>query len=171
MAAAPGDERGRLLDPGERTSARTAAPTISGRSFPHRSAALPRLILTADRWPLRRGLPPGVQRIGLLTEVPSLLRQLGARPAAVLRKVGLTADALADREAHIPYASAVALLAECARATRCQHFGLLAGSQWRLEHLGLPGEIARSSATVGQALEQFTTLHWMNTTGGVAFMS
>jgi AraC-like DNA-binding protein len=112
-----------------------------------------------------------MQRIGLLTEVPSLLRQLGVRPASVLRKVALTAHALADREAQIPYASALSLLAECARATGCEHFGLLAGSQWRLEHLGLPGEIARSSATIGQAIEQFTTWHWMNTTGGVAFLS
>ena len=112
-----------------------------------------------------------MQRIGLLSEVPSLLRQLGVQPAPVLRKVALTADALADREAQIPYASAVSLLAECARATGCEHFGLLAGSQWRLDHLGLPGEIARSSTTIGQAIEQFTTMHWMNTTGGVAFLN
>lgn len=112
-----------------------------------------------------------MQRIGLLTEVPRLLRQLGVRPASVLRKVGITAGALADREARIAYATAVSLLEECARATGCEHFGLLAGSQWRLEHLGLPGEVAASSATVGQAIERFTAWHWMNTTGGVAFLN
>ena len=112
-----------------------------------------------------------MQRVGLLTEVPTLLRELGVRPASVLRKAALSADALADREGRIPYARVISLLAECARATGCEHFGLLAGCQWRIEHLGLPGEIARSSATIGQAIEQFTTWHWMNTTGGVAFLS
>jgi AraC-like DNA-binding protein len=85
--------------------------------------------------------------------------------------VALTASALTDPEGSVPYASAISLLAECARVTGCQHFGLLAGSKWRLEHLGLPGEIARRSATIGQAIEQFTAWHWMNTTGGVAFLS
>ena len=132
---------------------------------------MPQFELVPSRLPLRRGLAPGMQRIGLLTEVPGLLRQFGVRPASVLRKVALTADALADREARVPYASIVSLLAECARATGCEHFGLLVGSRWRLEHLGLPGEIARRSATVGLAIEAFTTWHWMNTTGGVAFLN
>ena len=110
-----------------------------------------------------------MQRLGLLTEVPRLLRRFGVRPASVLRKAGLSRDALADREARIPYTTALSLLAECARATECGYFGLLAGSQWRLEHLGLPGEIAASCATVGEAIQQFTAIHWLNTTGGVAF--
>ena len=112
-----------------------------------------------------------MQRIGPLIEVPSLLRKLGVRPGLVLAKVALAPTALVDREAKIPYASVLDLLAECARATGCRHFGLLIGSQARLEHLGLPGEVARSSATIRQALEQFTTLHWLNTTGGVAFLN
>ena len=128
------------------------------------------LVLTPSRLPLRRDLSPGMQRLGLLTEVPRLLRQLGVRPAGVLKKVGLSPGALADREARIPFTTVISLLAECARATECDHFGLLAGSQWRLEHLGLPGEIAGSCATVGQAIQQFTAIQWLNSTGGVAFL-
>lgn len=111
-----------------------------------------------------------MQRVGPLTEVPSLLREFGVRPASVLKSAALPANALADREARIPYASALALLAECARATGCEHFGLLAGSRTRLEHLGLPGEIAAAGATIGQAIRSFTLWHWMNTQGGVAFL-
>lgn len=129
-----------------------------------------RLVLAPRRLPLRYGLSPGVQRVGPLTEVPSLLRELGVRPASVLKRAALAANALADCDARIPYASALSLLAECARATGCEHFGLLAGSRTRLEHLGLPGEIASASATIGQAIKRFTALHWMNTTGGVAFL-
>lgn len=112
-----------------------------------------------------------MQRVGLLIEVPRLLRKLGARPAVVLARVPLRRAILVDRDAKIPYASVLALLAECARATGCEHFGLVLGSEGRLAHLGLPGKFAWSSATVGQALEQFATLHWLNTSGGVAFLN
>jgi AraC-like DNA-binding protein len=64
----------------------------------------------------------------------------------------------------------LSLLAECARATKCDYFGLNAGSQWRLEHLGLAGEIAGNCATVGEAIRRFTAMQWLNSTGGVAFL-
>jgi hypothetical protein len=99
-----------------------------------------------------------------------MLREFGLRPSHVLRRVGLADDALADRDARIPFAHAAALLDCCAAATGCPHFGLLAGSRWRLEHIGLPGEITGSCATVGEALETFTTFQWMNSSGGVAFL-
>lgn len=142
---------------------------MTGRNFTRRHPVRSPLVLAPSRLPLRRDLSPGMQRLGLLTEVPRLLRQFEVRPASVLRKVGLSRDALADRGARIPYATVLSLLAECARATECGYFGLLAGSQWRIEHLGLPGEIAASCATVGEAIQQFTAMHWLNTTGGVTF--
>jgi AraC-like DNA-binding protein len=116
-------------------------------------------------------MPPAMQRVGAFSELPGLLREYGVRPSAVLRRVDLAVDALADRENRIPYSKAAALLAACAEATGCRHFGLLAGSRWRLEHMGLPGEIAGSCATVGAAIEAFTTLHWLNSSGGVAYLA
>jgi len=131
---------------------------------------VPELLVTRKSLPLLQGLSPGVQRVGLLADVPQLLRELGVRPATVLRRAGLAAADLADQDRTIPFARLPVLLAECARATKCSHFGLLMGSRWRLEHLGRPGALALGAATVGRALERFTTAQWMNSSGGVAFL-
>jgi AraC-like DNA-binding protein len=111
-----------------------------------------------------------MQRVGPLSEIPRMLREFGVRPSTVLRRAGLAEDALADREARVLFANCAALLDECAKATDRPHFGLLAGARWRLEHVGLPGEITGSCANLGEALETFTTYQWMNSSGGVAFL-
>lgn len=111
-----------------------------------------------------------MQRVGQLTELPTLLRELGADPANVLGRIGLSMGDLADPERRLPYASIAAILGESARASGCSHFGLLLGAQWRLEHMGLPGELAANCATVGQAIQKFTALHWLNASGGVAYL-
>ena len=111
-----------------------------------------------------------MQRVGQLVEVPTLLRELGAEPTAVLGRVGFSAADLSDPERRLPYASIAALLGESARASGCSHFGLLLGSRWRLEHMGLPGELAANCATLGRSLETFTVLHWLNASGGVAYL-
>lgn len=131
---------------------------------------MPGIVPNRKSLPLLRGLAPGVQRVGPLASVPRLLRDYGVRPARVLRKAGLTAADVADQDGTIPFARLPVLLAECARATRCDHFGLLVGSGWQLEHLGHPGARALGAATVGRALERFTTAQWMNSNGGVAFI-
>ncbi len=111
-----------------------------------------------------------MQRVGQLVELPRLLRELGAEPAAVLGRVGLSLADLADPDHHLPYASIARLLGESARSTDCDHFGLSLGTRWRLEHLGLPGQLAANCATVGQSLNTFTALHWLNTSGGIAYL-
>jgi hypothetical protein len=129
-----------------------------------------RLVLARHASALRSSLSPGTQRVGPLSELPGLLHEFEVRPSTLLRSVGLPADALADRDARVPYASIASLLDACVNATGCQHFGLLAGSRWRLDHIGLPGEITGSCATVGEAIETFTTYQWLNSSGGVAFL-
>ena len=129
------------------------------------------LVLAHHAAALRSSLSPGTQRVGPLSELPGMLREFDVRPSTLLRHVGLAADALADRDARVSYARSAALLNACVQATGCRHFGLLAGSRWRLEHIGLPGEITGSCATLGEALETFTTYQWLNSSGGVAFLS
>jgi len=121
-------------------------------------------------WSLRQTLAPGVQRVGPLGEIPALLREFGLRPADVLRRAGLAKDALEDREGRIPFADTGRLLALCAEATRREDFGLLLASRWRLEHLGLVGELMVTSQTVAQALESFASVHWINASGGAVFL-
>ncbi len=160
------DGRGDVLPPAGRAApSMTTDQTRSGRNPPS-----PGRVLGPPSAALSRLLLPGVQRVGPLSVVPGLLRELGVRPAVVLRRAGLAPEALADRDGRLPYASIGRMLDACVHATRCEHFGLLAGARWQLEHIGLPGEIAGSCATVGQALDLYAAHQWLNSSGGVAFL-
>jgi AraC-like DNA-binding protein len=112
-----------------------------------------------------------MQRVGVLSELPGLLREHGVRPGSVLRRAGFAADALAEREHRVPYAAVGTLLAECVRATGCAHFALQVGERSRLEHFGLAGEVAGSCATVGEGIEAFASFHWLNSSGGTAYLA
>jgi AraC-like DNA-binding protein len=135
-----------------------------------RNDVLPQLVLGRHSAALRGTLPPGEQRVGPLAELPGLLHELGARPATILRRVGLSPTALADRDGRIAFASIGRLLDACVLETGCPHLGLLLGGRWRLEHVGLAGELAGSCTTVGRALDVFTSNQWMNSSGGVVFL-
>ena len=91
------------------------------------------------------------QRVGALTVVPALLRQLGTDPAQVLAAVGLDASALEFAENTIPYATFGRLQDECARRTGCEYFGLLTGQAWHLSTMGLVGELVRREGVSGLA--------------------
>ena len=110
------------------------------------------------------------QRVGALTAVPALLRQLGTDPAPVLADVGLDASALEFAENTIPYGAFGRLMDECARRTRCEHFGLLTGQAWHLSTMGLVGQLIRHSSTLGEGLRLGVVYHHLNTQGGVVFL-
>ena len=108
----------------------------------------------------------GRQRVGMLAELPALLRRLGVEPADVLASAGLTPDAIAGPERQIAYSAFGRLLAESANRTNCAHLGLLAGRMWRLSDLGLLGELARHSPSVGEALQTLAVQQHLNSEGG-----
>lgn len=114
--------------------------------------------------------PKGDQRVGAYSLLPSLIRELGADPDKILRAAGLKAEALCDPENRVPYAALGRLLGLAASATDCPHFGLLAGRLWHLADLGLPGELMRHSATVGDALRRLAAYQMINSGGVVAFV-
>ena len=107
-----------------------------------------------------------VQRVGGFVAVPELLRSLGVDPAPVLAAAGLQARALDDAGSRIPYLGVLRLLAECGAHTRMPHFGLLAGQAWRLQDLGLLGELMRHAPTVGDALRTMVAYQQLNGLGG-----
>jgi AraC-like DNA-binding protein len=63
------------------------------------------------------------------------------------------------------------LVRECVAATGCEYFGLFAGQQMRLSQLGMPGEMARNSPTLGAALRAFFVHHYLNSQGAVWVLS
>ena len=123
----------------------------------------------------RRAAPPlvigGTRRVSGLTEMPALLRSLGADPGAVLRCAGLPPNALDHPDNAISYTATGALLGCAALATGCEHIGLLTGAGWRLDHAGLVGQLARHSETLGDALQSVVLHHWLNGDGATTFLS
>lgn len=113
---------------------------------------------------------PGTQRVGAYTELPALIRQLGADPAAMIAGAGLAPDALATADGVMPYASLGRLLKDVAAATGCAHAGLLAGRMWHLSDLGLVGDVVRHSPTLRDALRTLTVYQHLNSGGGLAFL-
>ena len=109
-------------------------------------------------------------RAGALAEIPGLLRELGADPAEVAASAGLDTDALDSLENRIPFVATGRLLQVCAVKTGCPHFALLVGQRTRLSHLGLPGQLARHSPTVGAALRTFAVYQHLNNQGMATFL-
>jgi AraC-like DNA-binding protein len=110
------------------------------------------------------------RRVGGFTAVPDLIRQLGQEPISLLTDVGLAPDCFDDPEQRIPYAAMGALFREAARRTGCAHFGLLCGRAWHLSDLGLVGQLARNSPTVGRALRALMVYQHLNSEGELAFL-
>ena len=102
------------------------------------------------------------QRVGPLVVIPSLLRELGAEPSEVLANAGLDMAALNDVDNWIPFVTVGKLLRECGVRTECGHFALLIGQRTSLSPLGLPGEMARYSATLGAAIQAFIVYQHLN---------
>jgi AraC-like DNA-binding protein len=110
------------------------------------------------------------QRVGGLVVIPGLLREMGVDPTVILRRAGVETSALDDVENRIPYGSMGRLFHECALATGCPHFGLLAYQRVRLSHLGLPGELMRYSATLRAGLQKFVAFQHLNIQGMATFL-
>jgi AraC-like DNA-binding protein len=112
----------------------------------------------------------GRRLVSGLAEFPGFLRRLGVEPGAVLRCAGLPPTALDDPQATISYAQVGALFGCAALATGIEHIGLHSGAGWRLDHLGMVGQLVRNSVNFGDAMQSAVLHHWLNGAGAVPFM-
>lgn len=110
------------------------------------------------------------QRVGALSFVPGLLRELGLDPEPLLASAGLAPTALDHPDNRVPYSAVGRIFAESARRAGRPEFGLLAGRLWSLEHMGLLGQLVRHSPTLGNALGTLSVYHRLNSEGGAAFL-
>ena len=94
----------------------------------------------------------GRQRVGVLSEVPHVLKMLGANPEAVFAAAGLDLHLLANPDNEISFIAVGRLLQACVGATRCEHFGLLAGQGLTPQSLGIVGELMQTAPTLEFAL-------------------
>ena len=100
----------------------------------------------------------GDVRVGPLMPIPVLLAERGVDPARLLERVGLDADLFDDPEHRVSFAALGRLLEACVEVTHCAHFGLLIGQQFRLDALGILGQLIRNAPTVRDAL-RMAALH------------
>jgi AraC-like DNA-binding protein len=94
----------------------------------------------------------GRLRVGILSEVPRVLEALGADPEPVFAAAGLDLHLLENPDSDIPFAAAGRLMQACVSATRCEHFGLLAGQGLALQSLGIVGQLMQTAPTLEFAL-------------------
>lgn len=95
----------------------------------------------------------GLHRVGVASEIPGLLRDLGHDPAQVLARAGVPTDAVDNLDGHIPFRALGSLLDACVAQTGCVHFGVMLGARGGTKSLGVVGEVMSTSTTLGEALE------------------
>lgn len=112
----------------------------------------------------------GRQRVGVLLEVPQVLRSLGHEPADVFPSAGLELSILDSPENEITFVAMGRLLHACSQRTRCEHFGLLAGQRLALQSLGLVAEFMQTAGTLEQALQDLVFGQARNADGAVCYL-
>lgn len=112
----------------------------------------------------------GRQRVGVLGEVPRVLRMLGADVDAVFAAAGLDAHILDSPENEISFIAMGRLLQACVEATGCEHFGLLAGQGLTLRSLGVVGQLMQTAPTLEFALWDLALSQARNADGAVCYL-
>jgi AraC-like DNA-binding protein len=97
---------------------------------------------------------PHQRVIGPLAAIPAKLAQMGVGPDKVFDGLAIRPSDLVMGNL-VPCSEIVALLARCAEATDCPHFGLLLGEEHDHRSLGLLGELMAYAQTLGEALQDF----------------
>jgi AraC-like DNA-binding protein len=84
--------------------------------------------------------------------VPSLLKKFGVDPATLLPEFGLTPAHFDHPDNTLSFGTRSALLAQCALAAQCPHFGLLVGLRGSTSVFGAIGFLMQSATDVRTAL-------------------
>ena len=108
-------------------------------------------------------------RVGPILAVPSRLVERGLDPVRVFAAVGLDPRLMDDPENRISFQDLGRLLAACADATGCPHFGLMAVERYDHNSLGAVGHQMRNSRTVGDALRNVQLHLHLNDRGAALY--
>jgi len=108
-----------------------------------------------------------IVRVGPLTSIPAVLRELDSDPAPVFDSAGFDIAGFSDPDTEIPYLAASRLLARCVSVTGCEHFGLLLGMRAGPSCLGVAGFLLSSAPDVATALHGLLQHLDLHDQGGV----
>ncbi len=113
----------------------------------------------------------GTVRVGILVELPGILRDLGADAAAIVAEAGFDLNVFDDPDNTISYAARGRLFTLCVARTGCLHIGLLIGQRGRMSLLGLVGFLARHSPDVETGLRNLVRYTHLQIRGGVTTLA
>ena len=112
----------------------------------------------------------GQQRIGVIVELPQVLREMGEDPERLIASVGIDPDKLRNPENSISFVELGRLVQACVTATGCEHFGLLVGQRATTASLGLVGRLMRNAPTLKAAILDLCTNQRRYVRGAVAYL-
>lgn len=105
-------------------------------------------------------------RISQLRGIPAVLESFGVPSGPLLRAARIRREDFEDPFHSEPFDRLDRLLSDCVSLTRCEHFGLLLSRHFDLSALGIIGQLARHSTTVGKALAELAQYFSLHDSGG-----
>lgn len=109
------------------------------------------------------------QRLGMVAELPGILREMGADPEIIFAEVGMTMAEVSPA-ARLPLPSIVHVLTKAIQITGCDHIGILCGLRFRLKHHGIIGELMRTAPTLWQALADYVTWQPLYSNSAIVYL-
>ena len=122
---------------------------------------------------------PTINLASIVHGLDDYMRACGADCGDALRRAHLVPDDLTDPDRRVPLIRYLELLEICADLLADRQFGLKFGAQYEPRHVGVVGNVALASRTVGEGIEMIgrylptmvdATVHGMEVSDGVAFM-
>jgi len=110
------------------------------------------------------------QRAGVLSELPQVLRDLGADVATVFEDCGIDHTALTP-DTRVPFAALLKVLDRASRQTGCSHLGLLIGLRFTFAIHGPIGQLMLTARTLGQALSDFVSWQPGYSSGAIVYLT
>lgn len=111
------------------------------------------------------------QRVGVLVELPGLLRDLEVDVDAVFEGSGIDPGSLSP-DLRLSFPDFLDVLERAARISGCPHIGLLLGLRFDVvKHHGLIGELMHSAPTLKQALVDFVTWQPGYSSGAIVYLN
>ena len=112
----------------------------------------------------------GQHRVGALTELPQVLRDLGHDATGVVTSAGIDPTLLRNPENSISFIALGELLQTCIDTTGCSHIGLLVGQRSATGSLGMIGRLMRNAPTLGEAMLDLCKNQQRYIRGAVAYL-
>jgi AraC-like DNA-binding protein len=109
--------------------------------------------------------------VGPLSELPSVLHDLGADVEAIFEGSGIDPDMISP-DLRMPFPDLLKLLDRAARISGCPHLGLLFGARFEVvKHHGLIGELMHTAPTLKQALVDCVTWQLGYSSGAIVYLN